>query len=213
MKIDFPLRRPVTVEEARAIAGNLSRTSKMPGPSYSLPASACRAGSALRVIAGSTCASCYACKGRYRFGSVKAAMAKRLESITHPHWVDALVILIQESNCHYFRWHDSGDIQSLAHLLNIARVAMELPGVQFWLPTREVGLVRTYLSTFGAFPPNLRVRVSAVMVDGAPQAGFPHTSTVVTHGATCPAPAQGGKCGLCRQCWDPGVANVAYAKH
>lgn len=213
MKIELRLKPPTTADEARAIAGTLSRTSKMPGPSYSLPASACKVGSELRKVPGSTCASCYACRGRYGFPSVKNAMARRLEAIAHPFWTEAMVLLIQDSNCRYFRWHDSGDIQTLAHLLNIVRVAHELPKVEFWLPTREAGIVRSYLDVFGPFPKNLIVRVSAVMVDGPPQPGFSHTSTVVTEGATCPAPQQGGKCALCRQCWDKRVPNVAYGKH
>ena len=42
---------------------------------------------------------------------------------------------------------------------------------------------------------------------------WPNSSMVVTGQATCPAPKQGGKCGDCRQCWDPAVKIVSYGKH
>ena len=42
---------------------------------------------------------------------------------------------------------------------------------------------------------------------------WPNSSMVVLKDATCPAPKQGGKCGDCRQCWDPAVKVVSYGKH
>ena len=54
-------------KEATLITGGLSKPSKMPGPSFNLPAVACITGSKLVKVAGSTCSGCYALKGRYRF--------------------------------------------------------------------------------------------------------------------------------------------------
>ena len=51
------------VKEAIKITEGFTRTSKMPGLSYSLPAWECKTGSKLRKIKGSVCASCYALKG------------------------------------------------------------------------------------------------------------------------------------------------------
>lgn len=209
----LPLRPPVTKAEAESICGTLSRPSKMPCSAYSLPAAACKMGARLHAIEGSTCQKCYALKGRYLFPNVQAAMQKRLSSLAHPYWVDALVLLIGQTKNRYFRWHDSGDLQSLQHLLNVVEIAGRLPEVMFWLPTREVGLVRKYEALFGSFPPNLTVRVSAAMVDDPPPRGFRCTSTVVRESASCPAPKQGNKCGTCRNCWDPAVANVSYLEH
>ena len=45
------------VKEAKEITGSLTRTSKMPGLSYSLPAWECKTGAKLRKIPGSVCAS------------------------------------------------------------------------------------------------------------------------------------------------------------
>ena len=63
------------VTEAKKITGSLTRTSKMPGLSYSLPAWECKTGSKLRKIKGSVCASCYALKGNYtRYKAIKACL-------------------------------------------------------------------------------------------------------------------------------------------
>jgi hypothetical protein len=203
-------RRPVTVAEAEAIAGTLSRPSKMPCRGYSIPAAACHAGSKLVNIPGSTCHSCYALKGRYRMPNVKRMLAFRLQSLTHPWWTAAMILLIARQRSGWFRWHDAGDLQSLQHLLNIMAIAAALPEIRFWLPTREVALVRQA----GPMPPNLTVRVSATMVDG-PLPSSLLTSSVVTSEAnvTCPAHHQAMHCGDCRQCWDPTVKNVSYLKH
>ena len=81
-------------KEARAITGGLSKPSKMPGPSYNLPAAACITGAKLAKIPGTVCYGCYALKGRYRFTNVRLALARRLESLPHPRWVEAMTALI-----------------------------------------------------------------------------------------------------------------------
>ena len=52
-------------KEAKQITGSLTKTSKMPGLSYSLPAWECKTGAKLRKVKNSVCASCYAMKGNY----------------------------------------------------------------------------------------------------------------------------------------------------
>ena len=50
----------------------MTRTSKMPGLSYSLPAPECQTGSKLRKIKGTPCFDCYAMKGNYiRYPAIK----------------------------------------------------------------------------------------------------------------------------------------------
>ena len=195
------------------IVGGLSEPSKMPAYSYGLPAKECRVGSKLVGVPGSVCHGCYALKGNYRFNNVQRAQYRRLESLTHPRWTEAMIHLMHAIDMRHFRWHDSGDIQSPTHLANIVAVAPASPQVRFWLPTREKVFVSSHLKRHGAFPENLVVRLSATMVDGPPPAGFAHTSTVVTSGASCPAPLQNNACGTCRACWDPEVQNVSYKKH
>jgi hypothetical protein len=70
------------VKEAIKITDSFTRTSKMPGLSYSLPAWECKTGSKLRKIPGSVCASCYALKGNYtRYKAIKEAQYRRLEAM------------------------------------------------------------------------------------------------------------------------------------
>jgi hypothetical protein len=109
----------------------------------------------------------------------------------------------------FFRWHDSGDVQDVEHLQKIYEVCRLTPDVQHWMPTREAW-VKPYLKDA---PDNLVIRFSMPMVNQEAAESWPHTSTVVTSGRTCPAPDQDNACGSCRQCWDPNVKNIAYGQH
>tara|TARA_Y100000310_G_scaffold290734_1_gene318165 strand:+ start:261 stop:887 length:627 start_codon:yes stop_codon:yes gene_type:complete len=205
----------VNKSKATAIAGSLSNPSKMPGKAYGLPAEKCQVGQRLAKVPGTVCSGCYAMKGFYQAyaRTVKPAQYKRLDAVLHePSWVEAMVLLIGADS--EFRWHDSGDIQSVAHLRRIALVAEQTPGTAHWIPTREYRYVEQYRSIYGEPPVNLVVRLSAHKLGGpAPVTDLP-TSTVVTDGSeTCPASKQENKCGPCRACWDPKVKNVAYKAH
>ena len=197
--------------EAWSLVGGLSKPSKMPGWAYGLPAKECKTGSKLVKIKGSTCHGCYALKGCYVFKVVQAAQYKRLESINNPLWVGAMSLLINSKKSKWFRWHDSGDIQSEEHLLKIFAVCKLTPDVKHWMPTREAW-TKHFLPLC---PANLIIRFSAPMVDQAAPASWPNTSTVVTKiaSATCPAPSQSNACKDCRACWDKSVKNIAYAAH
>ena len=195
-------------KEAKKITGGLSAPSKMPGPAYNLPAQACITGSKLVKLPGSVCYGCYALKGRYRFKNVKDALSRRLASIMDPRWIEAMVVLIDKEP--FFRWHDSGDLQSVQHLKNIFEVCNRTPGTQHWLPTREVKFLPL---NFDATPKNLIIRLSGHKIDKAAASFWPWTSTVVTAGRTCPAPDQNNECKDCRACWSRDTANVAYGKH
>jgi hypothetical protein len=83
------------------------------------------------------------------------------------------------------------------------------PGTSHWLPTREAW-IKNHLKDC---PENLVIRFSAPMVDQDAPSSWPNTSTVVTAGATCPAPTQDNECKDCRNCWNPEVKNVAYGQH
>ena len=196
-------------KEAKEITGGLSAPSKMPGPAYNLPAPACITWSTLVDVINSVCNGCYALKGRYNFPNVKAALARRLQSLDHPLWVFAMTVLIKGEPV--FRWHDSGDLQSVQHLKNIFEVCSRTPDSMHWLPTREAKFLP--LST-DSIPKNLIIRVSGTKVNGAAPSFWPWTAQVTDgKGKTCPAPEQGGKCQSCRQCWDRSVPNIIYGKH
>ncbi len=198
----------------------LGQTSKMPCPSYSLSARDCKTGSRLRKINGSVCHGCYAYTGRYNCKTVTASHARNLASINIDGWADRMVAAIRKKKNPHFRWHDSGDLQNMRHLYQIVEIAQRLPGVQFWLPTKELSIVGNYLKERGRFPDNLTVRVSAFMIDG-PRPSLPlPCSTVRSHGApvpagavACSAPTTNNQCGDCRACWSASVAEVSYEKH
>ena len=196
-------------KEAREITGGLSKPSKMPGPAYNLPAWQCITGAKLQAVSGSVCHGCYALKGRYRFNNVKQALQRRATSLDHPHWVEAMVALITGHK--YFRWHDSGDLQSEWHLKQIFEVCKRTPSTKHWMPTREARFLR--LMDPDIIPPNLIIRMSSHMIDQGPVTFWPWTSTVSTKSKTCPAQDQGNSCRDCRACWDRSVSNVTYPKH
>jgi len=203
-----------TRDEAWDLVGGLSKPGKMPWWSYSIPAQRCKVGSKLAKVEGTVCHGCYALKGNYNFPNVQQAMERRLASLKDPRWVDAMSFLLRDlagKKPRFFRWHDSGDLQNISHLHKIVAVAKRTPDIQHWLPTKEKGLVLSYVNPF---PANLTVRLSAYHLDTTLNgAGLP-TSSVTTKGdETCPAYTQGGKCGSCRKCWDPAIRNVSYPKH
>ena len=199
----------MNTKEAWDLVGGLSKPSKMPGWAYGLPAKECKTGSKLRKVPGSTCYDCYALKGCYVFKVVQKAQYKRLASIKHPLWTGAMSLLINSKKSKEFRWHDSGDVQDEDHLMKIFAVCKLTPAVQHWMPTREAW-TKHFLPLC---PKNLVIRFSMPMVDQPASGSWPTTSTVVTAGATCPAPKQNNECKDCRQCWNPEVKNIAYGIH
>ena len=225
-----------TIKQANTITGGgLTQVSKMPEYTYNLPAHECNVGSELVNVEGSVCEGCYALKGLFaRYAkTINPAQYARLESLKNDEWVDAMAFLINHYHKHshvYFRWHSSGDIQDLNHLIKICHVAFNTPDVFHWLPTREYKIAIEYMRWAGATQPeNLVIRLSAHMVNGpAPsEIGLP-TSTVHTldhqwlmaNSHICPANSQGNTCwgakngGIdCHACWAPLVQNVSYIKH
>ena len=210
----------MTIKALTASIGGLSNPSKMPGFSYGIPAAACKIGAILRKLAGSVCEVCYAFKGMYVFPVVKAAQAKRLAILTGnmEQWESNMIALLvlkyrkKTGDDRVFRWHDAGDLQSMAHLKAIVNIAHAIPTLLFWIPTKEYNLIRSWGSEF---PSNLTVRISAPMV-GETLPSLPGTvgSTVgAGKGYPCPAYTQDGECGDCRACWDNSVELVDYPKH
>lgn len=224
----------LTLDQLKALTGGLSSPGKMPCHGYSLPARECKTGGRLREVAGSTCHGCYAFKGRYAFGNVQAALYRRYEAYERPEWPQAMAELIRRKESRsvpvgrrttnppsgHFRWHDSGDLQSVAHLERICQVAELTPDVKHWLPTREYRIVSEFLEAGGVFPPNLTVRMSAHMIGGRKPTGKGLPISTVSRDEAdypdahqCPARHQENTCGDCRACWAPDVAHVDYHLH
>lgn len=209
------------------LVGGLSTPSKMPGYAYGLPANECKIGSILRKKKGSVCSNCYAFRGCYVFPVVRKAQANRLRILEKDlfSWTRSMISLIdfkyrrKRGKQRVFRWHDSGDIQSVEHLSAIVTIAKMLPSIRFWLPTRERGMLSEWLAENPqGFPTNLTVRVSVPMVGQAVSAGFLPTGTVGSTvgsgtGFACPALRQENECRSCRACWDSTVKSVDYTEH
>jgi len=197
------------IKDAKKITDSFTKTSKMPGLSYSLPAWECKTGWKLSKVPGTPCFSCYAKKGNYtRYPAIKEAQYRRLKAIDHPQWVDAMAVKIK--NQKWFRWHDAGDVQSVEHMAKILEVVRLTPNTRHWLPTQE----RQFLPDPKDVPENLVIRLSRSKIDGPSSSAWSHESGVTTsENRTCPAPDQGGKCLSCRKCWDKRVQTVVYGKH
>ena len=140
-----------------------------------------------------------------------AALERRFQSLTHPQWIEAMAVLIKGKK--FFRWHDSGDIQSVDHLKKIFQICDLTPDTMHWLPTQE----RQFLPLPGStIPKNLIIRLSNAKNDTKPGNAWTHWSTVVTKprpGRICPAPKQGNQCRSCRACWSKDVREVQYPIH
>lgn len=215
---------PFSVALAEEICGGLSRPEKMPGLSISLPAAACKRGAKLRGLSGTVCSRCYAHQFRYLWKAIRQALARRLRALRHPRWAEAVALLInRQEKSGAFRWHDAGDIQSLAHLERIVAVCRATPHVRHWLPTHEVGILGAFVRKHGPFthsiPSNLCIRISSDFIDEpvprslATALGLP-TSEVRSDGShSCPAKRQGNSCGSCRACWDRAVPITSYPLH
>ena len=129
----------------------------------------------------------------------------------------------------YFRWHDSGDLQSVEHLETIISVANNTPHCKHWLPTREYSIVKQYIAKNGreSIPNNLKIRLSAMYPDkkvvipvslqgiANVTVSNVHTSLVSLKandlGNACKASDQGGECRDCRLCWSD--KPVSYLMH
>ena len=205
----------LTMSQSAQACGTLTQTSKMPCKSYSVPVIACITGFKMAQIEDSICSHCYADKGFYNMyaATVQPAQHARLDSITSTPeniWVAGLVRMIGADP--YFRWLDSGDLQSVDMLHRIALVCDATPNCDHWLPTREYSIVRAYLDKYGSLPVNLTIRLSAMYFDKpvtVPKslqgiAGI-ETSNAHRHGEAmgyaCDAGTRGGKCGACRHCF------------
>lgn len=209
-----------TLQAAWDFVGGLGKPSKMPCYSYSISALKCQIGRKLAEIKDSVCNKCYAMRGNYLFKVVINAHEKRLEAISKPEWVEAMVTVINGyDDSGYFRWFDSGDVQDLEMLEKICEVAKRLPHVKFWLPTKQYNYVAQWREKHGKFPANLNVRLSAYIIEEKPSETILQklgvTGSSVTKGSefNCPSSLQGNKCLTCRLCWDSNHKLVTYHYH
>ena len=211
------------ISELEELVGGLSKTSKMPCPSWSISAKRCLVGSKLALHKGTICEGCYALAGMYAFKNMQDALERRFAcySADPVGWGKNMGKLINRKQLDYFRWFDSGDLQSLVMLEEIVNVAIACPSTRFWLPTKQISIVSEWLKANGDFPSNLTVRISAYMRDKMPPnalaIGHLPCSTVTDAqspiGYACPSKDQGNKCRDCRACWNKETTVISYYWH
>lgn len=217
----------------------LSAPGKMPGYAFGTPAGAtCPAARKTVKEYGklAVCAGCYAKRYNYTRATVRAAYERRAQFIRRSVKLDGgdgavagLTYLIGRavatSGDPVFRVSDSGDLWSPAVCAIWGRVADNLPGVRFWVPTREY-LRPAMLPALRELHarPNVVVRPSAaVLGQTAPDVeGLGPGTTVAPAGAApvgsfpCPATRPGADptCdgNSCRVCWDD-TRPVCYSFH
>jgi hypothetical protein len=141
-------------------------------------------------------------------------------------WVDTMAQLLSKET--YFRWHDSGDLQSVEHLKLVVAVCKRTPHVMHRMPTKEVKLIRRYVQTVSKLPFNLVIQLSSPMVNDRLDVSKEEwaygmqVATVYTNAAAayadgkifvCPATTERKSCDDCRACWDPNMTNIAYMLH
>ncbi len=222
--IDADMAEIGTIKAADEITGGLSKPSKMPEYAYNLPATSCNVGGRLQEVRGSVCQRCYALTNRYRHPNVIAAMDRREKAIKHPKWVPAMALTANKKGVRHMRVHDSGDFQSVEHVLNWLQVAAATEDTEYWAPSREYEMVqeavREAVRRIGVLPLNFVFRMSAHMIGDPGPKGFQNTSSVhanrrdVPEGSfVCPAPDQDNRCGDCRACWNRRIKNVSYWLH
>ena len=136
--------------------------------SWSLPAGISCPGSKDAPV----CGSCYAKKGMYRFPSVKNVREYNREDYHKDDWVDRMVKEVSKYD--YFRWFDSGDVETPKLASRIRDIIHATPSTHHWLPTRSDKITsiatefagRFYSGTAGSFISfrqltNLNLRPSA----------------------------------------------------
>jgi len=206
--------------------GGISVTSKMPCDSFNLSAFYCNTGSKLRKIKNSACSDCYALKGNYiRYRKTLDNAHKRKMNIyndNHLKWRNNFVLYLNKyaiKKSNYWRWFDSGDLQSYQMLLDIIFIAKNTPNIMHWLPTHERGHYNKLLKNKHIkIPDNICIRVSAPMQDsilkGVQNTSSIHNKKVNDEGTfNCVAPKQDNQCLDCRACWDKDIKNINYLKH
>ena len=197
-----------TLQQAKEIMVSFSTPSKMPCAGYSIDPKNCITGSKLAKLEGTICSKCYALKKSswYTKGHVTPILERRTQAIKHKDWHWAIIYAIHYYYFELFRWHDAGDLQSVAHLAKIAFIAKQCTFCKFWLPTREYGMIRKFWEMNGEVSlkelyPNLKIILSATEFDKEAPYDLARKLGVsvseVGKNYTCPAPDQGHKCGEC----------------
>jgi len=205
---------------------HFSKTSKLDGiPSWSLPAlTHCPGAREKGGLIVEVCRGCYAREGCYHFPSTKAVRESNVLDYKQDDWEDRVIAKLEGEE--YFRWFDSGDVDTPVLAAKLHRIVKATPDTKHWIPTRSHKFKRIdrHLRLIDE-EPNACVRISSDNI-GVPiveyVAGARRPSSVVIKnandvpdGATvCNSyKTKPAKCNGCRACWDKTVETIAYPIH
>lgn len=221
------------LQKAYREVGGLSRPSKMPCYSWGIPTQTCRRAKGLMIDEpNSICGKCYAMTHAYNWKVVKDAYSRRYESwknLPSRDWVNYMVTILNSdkvSKKGYFRWFDSGDIQSLSMIYQLIEIAERTPTIKHWVATREyMDIVKTMTEYI---PSNMIFRLSHTNIDELDEvisltASVKNVQQSIVISSsdikltpkqyTCPSMKTHGMCGDCRACWNSRIEHVAYMLH
>lgn len=107
------------------------------------------------------CKGCYAKKGSYHYPTVKAVRSHNRADYHRADWVSDMTSEINKRFT-YFRWFDSGDVESVELANKIYEVIKNTPNTKHWLPTRtdKIPKINSVLLKISELP-NVALRRSA----------------------------------------------------
>jgi len=116
----------------------LSQTSKMPCKSLSLPIEeTCKGRYDTNGSIKEICKSCYADKGAYNWPPSVNLKQHNYNTMKNRAWVNDMITQLTKSKNNYFRWFDSGDVESEEVLQDIYDICDSTPEVNHWIPTKS----------------------------------------------------------------------------
>jgi len=222
-----------SIKDAEESVGGLSSPSKMPSYCWSISAKRCKVGAKLTEKKGSVCSGCYALKNMYMFPQTQNALENRYNkwNDNRDRFKDAMIYLMNNKkrivDTGVFRWFDSGDIQGIEMLSDINDIAWASPYVNFWLPTKEYGVIHKFKKLGISQAPNLTIRISSAFINESSNVFGTDESTrhkqyssvydkdnlIHTQGYVCPSSKQDNECKECRACWNSDIEEVTYIAH
>lgn len=115
---------------------------------------------------GAPCArQCYACKGNFRFPSVRASLENNLQVYRNSAngFFGDIVDFLKNGLVTYkfFRWHSAGDIVDGNYFLGMVATAKKCPDTKFLAFTKKFEIVNDFLSSGSVIPENLVIVFSA----------------------------------------------------
>ena len=196
----------------------ISKTSKMPCPSWSLEAlTTCAGARNKNGTIVDACEICYARKNFYRMKPTINARQYNKQDWKRDAWVSDMVNYLNIFNL--FRWFDGGDIYTVPLGEKIYQVCKLTPHCSHWIPSRayKFSKFNEIFKKLKALP-NVMVRFSSDSIQGEYTKGL-HGSTIIpdpyfkTDAFVCKAYSRDGKCGTCRACWNKDIPLIAYPIH